>query len=683
MIYTTKFYYFKMVITQLLIFLWQVFFTQVKKEYQDILKLANKKTAAQKTKLLYQKIRERVITPLMVRRTRTDLKDNERYEKDLDEHGIKFPETTSPKPIYYQLAHDLEALYDDTIKKIDNKKQDKTGLLHTRYRALHYLKPEFKQQYTRADFIAERLVALMKTLLLKRMDSSFYAFKQTLERFIQSSKTMLKMIDNNKIIIAPNINIADYILDDKEEQLMELLANESLTDPSIIICTSDDFEPGFIAGVAHDYKILKQLKSDWDKVVTDPKINEFLEQLPTFLDKSKNPQQKIIIFTESTDTMDYLTEQIAKTEYNDKTLSVNAKNRNSRKQIIADNFDANIKTANKKNDYQIILTTDVLAEGVNLHRANTVINYDTPWNATKLMQRIGRVNRIGQIASHIFVYNFYPTAQINDDIGLEKKALIKLQAFHSALGEDSQIYSTDEQVSTFGIFDENIQAEENQIQYFLEVIRTFRKNNPEHYKSIKDLPNKVRCAVKNIKHKNGTIIFARTENQGSSRFYLVKDTIENYGFINTAKLLQCTPQTKPTPLHQLHHEQVLSALTQFRDEIEQNIINQTQNKSLSINEKKAINFLKSIINLANINPNEQAKITHTITIIENKRFQQLTKDINKLSKNIKNIKPVVILEKTLAIIAKFEENTHIEDEQIEQPKAKNTQPNIIISQSYT
>jgi superfamily II DNA/RNA helicase len=93
-----------------------------------------------------------------------------------------------------------------------------------------------------------------------------------------------------------------------------------------------------------------------------------------------------------------------------------------------------------------------------LHRANTVINYDTPWNATKLMQRIGRVNRIGQIASHIFVYNFYPTAQINDDIGLEKKALIKLQAFHSALGEDSQIYSTDEVVDTYGIFDENIEA---------------------------------------------------------------------------------------------------------------------------------------------------------------------------------------------------------------------------------
>ncbi|WP_201339837.1 hypothetical protein [Isorropodon fossajaponicum symbiont] len=87
--------------------------------------------------------------------------NSERYKKDLDEHGVVFPKTTPPKPIYYQLEKDLEYLYNDTIKKIDNKKQDKTGLLHTRYRALHHLKPELKQNYIRADFIAERLVAII------------------------------------------------------------------------------------------------------------------------------------------------------------------------------------------------------------------------------------------------------------------------------------------------------------------------------------------------------------------------------------------------------------------------------------------------------------------------------------------------------------------------------------------
>ena len=662
------------------------FFTKAKKEYKEILKRPDKGEAGRRTAKLYKTIRERVITPLMVRRTRTDLLANDRYKKDLTDHGIVFPKTTPPQPVYYQLEAPLEKLYDNTIQKIDNKKQDTSGLLHTRYRALHYLKPELKQQYTRADFIAERLVAIMKTLLLKRMDSSFYAFRQTLGRFITSSAAMLQMIGNNKIIIAPNYNVSGYILEDREDELMETIATQSLTDPSIIVCCRDDFEDGFIAGVKQDYEMLKELKSAWDEVTTDPKLVAFLTRLPEFLDKTNNPEQKIVLFTESTDTMNYLTEEIKQTEYGEKTLSVNAENRNALKQKIERNFDANTKEI-KSNDYQIILTTNALAEGVNLHRANTVINYDTPWNATKLMQRIGRVNRIGQTASHIFVYNFYPTVQINDDIELEKKALIKLQAFHSALGEDSQIYSPDEQISTFSIFDENIQEEINETIPFLEEIRQFRKHDPEAYKRIRELPSKVRNAVKNPDHKGGTLVFARTEGKGSSRFYMVKSAlkndIDNYSFINTAKLLKCAPDTHAEQLHDQHYPQVSSALNNFKHEMEQNIVNQNQNKSLSPPEKTAIKFLKSIANLPAINADEQEKLKLSITQIEHKRFQNLPKDINKLSKNSKGIKPIVVLEKTLNIIKEYDINSHMEGAQQNEQKQNNTNPVIVISQSYT
>lgn len=658
------------------------FFTKAKKEYKEISHLSDNNKAREQTAKLYEKIRENVITPLMVRRTRTDLINSKRYKKDLNKHSVVFPKTTPPKPIFYQLEQNLERLYDDTIKKIDNKKQDKTGLLHTRYRALHYLKPELKQKYVRADFIAERLVAIMKTLLLKRMDSSFYAFQKTLNRFIQSSEIMLKMIENNKIIIAPNININQYILEDREEELMELLASESLTDPSIIIATKDDMELNFVEGVQHDYKILKQLKSAWDKVSIDPKIDEFLQKLPVFLDKEKNPEQKILIFTESTDTMEYLSKKIANTNYHDKTLVVNAKNRNQLKQQINQNFDANMALNDKKNDYQIILTTDVLAEGVNLHRANTVINYDTPWNATKLMQRMGRVNRIGQMASHIFVYNFYPTAQINDDIGLEKKALIKLQAFHSALGEDSQIYSIKEVVDTHGIFNEDIQ--ENEKIKFLDDIIDFKTQNPEHYKRIKDLPSKVRCGVKNKQFQNQTLVFARTENRGISRFYKVadKNQIESYGFIKSAKLLKCPADTKAEALHKKHYPQVLSALEQFEAEIQQNIIDATHNKFLSPTDKKAIKFLKSLGKLSNTNTQEQEKLKQTIQQIENKRFPPLVKKINKLAKNSKNIKPLVILESLLNIIKDYDEGSHIAAELTQENTQRQTKPTIVISQSY-
>ena len=660
------------------------FFTQVNKEYKAILKLADKNKASQQTAALYEQIREKVIVPLMVRRTRTDLLANARYKKDLTDHGVVFPETTPPKKIYYQLEEPLEKLYDSTIQKIDNKNQDDTGLLHTRYRALHYLKPEFKKQYQHADFIAERLTAIMKTLLLKRMDSSFYAFKQTLGRFIDSSKAMLKMIDRNEIIIAPNINVNDYVLEDREDELMERLATESLTDPSIIVCCRDDFEEGFVAGVKHDYKMLKTLKSDWDNITTDPKLDECLARLPEFLDKTNNPEQKIALFTESTDTMNYLKAQIGQTGYGEKTLSVNSKERKKLKQTIERNFDANTKQTKSK-AYQILLTTNALAEGVNLHQANTVINYDTPWNATKLMQRIGRVNRIGQTASHIFVYNFYPTAQVNSDIELEKKALIKLQAFHSALGEDSQIYSTAEEVDTFGIFDENIEEEINRTIPFLEEIRQFRKDNPESYKHIKELPSKVRNAVENPTHQGGTVVFARTEDKGSSRFYRVKSTgeIDNYSFIQTATLLKCSPDTQAQELHDQHYPQVLSALNHFKQEMEQNSVSQSQNQSVSPAEKKAIRALKALENLPDINAEEQEKIQLAIEQIKHKRFQNLTKNINKLDRNSKGIKRVVILEKALNIIKQYDLNSHNENSQNKQKSPKNINPSVVISQSYT
>ena len=76
-------------------------------------------------------------------------------------------------------------------------------------------------------------------------------------------------------------------------------------------------------------------------------------------------------------------------------LTVSAENRKSVEGILRENFDANLEEDKWKNDYDIIITTEVLAEGINLHRSNLIVNYDVPWNATRLMQRIGRVNRIG------------------------------------------------------------------------------------------------------------------------------------------------------------------------------------------------------------------------------------------------------------------------------------------------
>ena len=142
----------------------------------------------------------------------------------------------------------------------------------------------------------------------------------------------------------------------------------------------------------------------------------------------------------------------------------------------------------------------MLAEGINLHCANVIVNYDSPWNATRLMQRIGRVNRIGSTAKAIYNYMFYPSDPGDSIISLKKNSLIKLQSFHSALGEDTKIYSHDEIVKEFRLFNSDARDDTDRNFELLREVRALHDSNPTLYRRIKQLPPKSRCGrgIKNL-----------------------------------------------------------------------------------------------------------------------------------------------------------------------------------------
>ena len=225
---------------------------------------------------IYEKIRVKVIEPLTVRRTRTDLSDNEEYAKDLKEQGVIFPAVNKPEKIFYQLDEYLDAVYDKTILYLSHPTK---GLTYNRYQAIKYLKPHKKAKYQKADMISTQLAFIMKTMLVKRIDSSFYAFKQSLSRFSDATNAMVQMFDNDRIYIAPNYGVNDYINEGREEELITLLTDLADTDPTIEICNADDFEPGFITGLKNDKALLDELVSDWKKITQDPKLDEFKRYL--------------------------------------------------------------------------------------------------------------------------------------------------------------------------------------------------------------------------------------------------------------------------------------------------------------------------------------------------------------------------------------------------------------------
>ncbi len=513
---------------------------------------------------IFTDIRDKVIKDITIRRTRTDLRRNERYAKDLTEQGITFPKVADPFANQYQLTHQLAELFIDTANTII----DKNKVDFFRYQAIAYLTDEANAgTYQNAQTISRSLAFIMQTQLIKRLESSFYAFKKSLSKITASTLQMIEMYERDNIFIAPDLDITDLLnkgYTDEEIEIEILKIDDDK--PKNKKFKQADFKKGFIEGLKNDYLHLSALNEKWQAIEehNDPKWNVFIELLKTeYFESSKNELGKLVIFTESADTLFYLTDRLQK-ETNYKVLSITSENRNKAFETIRENFDANYE-GNFKHDFDIILTTDVLAEGINLHRANVIVNYDTPWNPTKLIQRLGRINRIGTKAHSIYNYNFYPSEQGDDRINLRQKSLAKLQSSHSTFGEDNKIYTLDEIIDQFRMFEEKEEDKDIRTEY-LEWLRKFKEQNPEHFDAIRKMPLKIRCIRKS---QEGEQSLAFVKNGDYKNIYLHTQS-KSYPlpFEKAVKIFEAKKTEEGIlPIPEIHYKHINHIINQFEKDI--------------------------------------------------------------------------------------------------------------------
>ena len=669
----------------------QHFFARRQKEYEQALKNLSPEQARVEVARIYEEIRTKVVQEITIRRTRTDLREHDQYREDLKSQNIDFPEVKGPHKLLYRLSSAMERLYDQTIAELDR------GLTYNRYRAIGHLVPEKKLKYQNADRISAQLARIMKVLLLKRLDSSFHAFTQSLIRFQQATWAMVKMFSSGKIFIAPALNVSEYIIEEREDELEAKILEMQDADPTLEICKPDEFDPAFLPGLKADLEKLDTLVDAWKKIDEDPKLDEFLFQLKSrLLDpainhaaKLKAGSPRLVVFSESKETTDYLKTELAKHGF-DSVLTIDSATRKDRMPMVRANFDANAPLEDQTDDYQVIISTEVLAEGVNLHRANVIVNYDTPWNSTRLMQRIGRVNRIGSTASQVHVFNFFPTAQVDSDIDLNKKAIVKLQAFHSALGEDSQIYSTDEEVDTFGLFEatELVEERDETLAYLME-LRAFKKANPDRFREIRNLPLRARVGRKD-RHRSGhTLTFIRNHRRDAFYYSSGGEAPDELSFVEAARIFKAVTGEKAVPLHDQHHDHVNAAISQFKETLQQEAaIGQVVDHQMGPNESKALRFLAIFINHPTLATDEEKFLLRTAqTAIKKASFARLQRDLNALEKVHKKtpLQASVLLDKTLEILRRFPLQDNV-DEQVEDARGGlstvELAPSIILSESF-
>ncbi|MFZ3089377.1 MAG: helicase-related protein [Nitrospirota bacterium] len=429
-----------------------------------------------------REIREKVLKYLMVRRTRAEIEKY--FNKDIRSQNIKFPDVEKPIPLFYELNDTEDKIFNKTIELITQK------FKYARYTPMLYYEGKISQP---EELSQKNMGRFMKILLVKRLESSFFAFKNSVDRFLHSYEMFIKEFDNGNVYVSKkHTNKIFELLESDDDEAVQQLIDEGKAEKY----TSSEFREGFRKDLQHDHDILLEIKKLWHHIDRDPKLLKFLNEL------SKKPVLKenhLIIFTESKETANYLFKNINE-QYPDKALCFTGDSGEATRDKVIENFDA--RASRPKEDYRILVSTEVLSEGVNLHRSNTVINYDIPWNPTRMMQRVGRVNRVDTKFGTIHTFNFFPTKQSNDQIKLKEAAEAKINAFLTLLGGDAELLTEGEPIGSHELFDKLISrqtlegedgAEESELKY-LYVIKEIRDKDPDLFEKIKHLPKKARTA---------------------------------------------------------------------------------------------------------------------------------------------------------------------------------------------
>ena len=458
----------------------EAFFSDLDKKLEGLDRQQDREQYFKTVQANAKETRERVLKYLMIRRTRTEI--SKYYGEDMKSQGMKFPTVDDPKPLFYKFSRKENEIFDETVRMLA---QD---FKYARYRPLTYYEGKIDERELQGQ---RNLAKFMKILMVKRLESSFHAFRLTLERFLYSYKRVLAEFHKGNVYISKkHINkVFDLLEDDNQEAIEQLLAEDKAQR-----LHAKDFGADFLKDLKSDFRILMRVRRLWKNIHRDPKWESFRDLLTSHPILKKN---KLIIFTESQETATYLAQRIAK-EVEPKVICFSGQSDEAAHRAVIANFDAN--AFHPSDDYRILVSTEVLSEGVNLHRSNAVINYDIPWNPTRLIQRVGRVNRVDTKFGTIHTFTFFPTQESNDLIKLQEAAEAKIHAFIEMLGADARLLTEGEEIKSHDLFAKLTSKklitgedgeEESELEYLNE-IRAVRDSNPELFTRIKRLPKKAR-----------------------------------------------------------------------------------------------------------------------------------------------------------------------------------------------
>ena len=431
-----------------------------------------------------------LLSHVMVRRTRQDI---------IDQYG----EEDGDGQVYLQMGGERRYLPDRHLQTVDYNLHETystaDGISDSLYDTIlktledltfaryslgqeEYLKTGYADQdpYQNLSSMGRSIRGLMKSNLLKRLESSVHAFYTSLNRMLQSYQTFRDLLDEGTVAVGSDVSELinsgeqiDHILDEIDEMVeegeyaayqteafhLDELKNDLETDIQLLSKLQETLEP-FHRDIENDYTM-------------DDKAEQLRQLLGSLrvgshdLLQRGDRAEKLIVFTQFTDTVEYLDKAFE--QFQDRGLLsedvrfASATSDTSNVEDIIQHFAPEANDARDKIDpsdeIDVLFATDVAGEGVNLQDANLVINYDLHWNPLRLIQRIGRVDRLGSGHEDIYALNFLPETELEEELGIVDRVESRVQEISSVLGEDGEILSPEDNVNRS--YMEDIYAEED------------------------------------------------------------------------------------------------------------------------------------------------------------------------------------------------------------------------------
>ncbi|MBW6533940.1 MAG: hypothetical protein K0B11_02945 [Mariniphaga sp.] len=478
------------------------------------------------TKKIADQIKE-IISPVVIRRNRLDLQTDYQYSQEIGE----FSKVKDPTELFYVLDETQSRFYDKIIDDYFGEDGKFTGAVYQPFQYEKKVEDEddLDEAGNRAFQQQRNLFDFMRRLIVKRFESSFGAFSETINRFLKVHEVVQEFIEKSKGKYILDRKLLEAIYTESEEDINKaleefeklLLEKKAPKNNRVYNVNIFELKDEFLSNIEKDRKLFEKVKTrveELELVNNDPKRERVLEEVTKILGK-KNRKRKVIIFSEYVDTVNHL-EPFFRKKLGKRVLVCDGKINKSLHLALNESFNAQYKGM-FVDQFDLLITSDKLSEGFNLNRAGAIINYDIPWNPTRVIQRVGRINRIGvKVFDHLEIFNFFPSEKGADIVKSREIAEQKMFMIHNALGEDSKIFHPDEEPGPSELFKRiNENPEEDEELNIFTIIRNrfkeIKKQYPEVIEKISNLPARVKSAKHypenqiNVLRKKGLGLFTQ------------------------------------------------------------------------------------------------------------------------------------------------------------------------------